>query len=209
MRAGAAAMQVQASSSEKGVSNGGASLAALGAAKQETPQAHSPACRRTAACVFADKRNPKRPRCSSNGSMRGIRPSTFARKRMPSVLVKVNFNASACNRPSRSSRITTTPGTSIPNASTSFSPAPRSAAVGTLSKPSGPESPARVVRGCPANRHQSPGRAPIHSRRRRNDGARVQVGQQMQGTDLVQVLDRRSVADRLTHSRGRGSIPLR
>jgi hypothetical protein len=32
--------------------------------------------------------------------MRGIRPSTFARKRIPSVPVKDNFNAAACNRPS-------------------------------------------------------------------------------------------------------------
>ena len=32
--------------------------------------------------------------------MRRIRPSTFARNRIPSVPVKDNFNASACNRPS-------------------------------------------------------------------------------------------------------------
>ena len=46
--------------------------------------------------------------------MRGIRPSTFAGKRIPSVPVKDNFNAAACNRPSRSSRITTEPGTWVP-----------------------------------------------------------------------------------------------
>src|ERR1017187_4331526 len=64
------------------------------------PRAHSPACLRTAARVLADKRNPKRSRCSSKWSIRGIRPSTFARSRIPIVPVKVNFNGSACNRPS-------------------------------------------------------------------------------------------------------------
>src|ERR1035441_10842095 len=34
------------------------------------PKAHSPACLRTAARVLADKRNPKRSRCSSKWSIR-------------------------------------------------------------------------------------------------------------------------------------------
>ena len=80
----------------------------------ECRQPHSPACLSTAACVFTDRRNPKRSRCASRGSIRGIRPSTLARKRIPSVPVNANFSASACNRPSRSSRITTAPGSCNP-----------------------------------------------------------------------------------------------
>jgi hypothetical protein len=71
----------------------------------------SPASLRTAACVFADKRKPRRSRNAWTGSSRAIRPSTFARKRIPIVPVKVSFSASACKRASRSSRITTAFGT--------------------------------------------------------------------------------------------------
>src|ERR1035441_10645178 len=47
----------------------------------ECRQPHSPACLSTAACVFTDRRNPKRSRCASRGSIRGIRPSTLARNK--------------------------------------------------------------------------------------------------------------------------------
>jgi hypothetical protein len=48
------------------------------------------------------------------------------------VPVRVNFNAAAYSRPTRSSMLTKAPGTYIAEASTSVSPAPRSGAVGTL-----------------------------------------------------------------------------
>ena len=82
-------------------------------------------------------RGKKRSSLSSTGAIRGSNPSDFARKRIPSVPVTVNRNTSAWDRASRSSRTTREPGRCNANASTSFSPAPSSTAVGTLSKPAG------------------------------------------------------------------------